>query len=161
MTGNFYDGTSAYKIEQYYNYTNETTKKQEEKKDKRVRQSILTHKRLVVVTSVVFVVAIAFLYFNVVLIQTSARHDDLTRQLEDIRVRNTQLSFEIASGVDLAAVEAKAKNEFGMQQPESHQNVYVDVVQNDYAESFSVSDTKPGFVDTMITSLKAFLAYIG
>ena len=76
-------------------------------------------------------------------------------------MRKAQLAFDVASGGDLAVVEAKAKNEYGMQRPESHQNVYVDVKQSDYAEAFTASESRPGIVDSMIDSLKAFLAYIG
>lgn len=161
LAGRYYDGTSAYKIEQYEIYTQQVHQKQEAQKKNRSRQSILSRKKLVAVVSGVFVVAVLFLYLNVVLMQTSAQFAAVTRELDDMKMRNAELAFDVASGVDLAVVEAKAKNEYGMQRPESHQNVYVDVKQSDYAEAFTASESRPGIVDSMIDSLKAFLAYIG
>jgi len=156
-----YDGTSAYKIEEYYNYTHKAEEKRQQNKKTVAKKAALNRKRFIMVASSVFAVAALFLFMNVVLIQTAATCDAKAKELEDIRVRNTQLSFEIASGIDLAAVEAKAKNEFGMQQPESHQNVYVDVVQSDYAETFSAPKSEKGALDGIISSLKSFLSYIG
>lgn len=161
MSGRLYDGTSAYKIEEYEIYTKQTQQKQEQQKKSRRTKALINRKKLIAAASVVFVTAVAFLYLNVVLMQASSEYASLTKELEDMKMRNAQLSFDVAAGVDLAEVETKAKNEYGMQRPESHQNVYVDVVQNDYAESFTANDSKPGFVDRMIANLKAFLAYIG
>ena len=161
MTGRYYDGTSAYKIEQYEIYTQHAQQKQEAQKKKRSAKSAVSRKKLVAVASGVFVVAVLFLYLNVVLMQTSAQFAAVTRELDDMKMRNAQLAFDVASGVDLAVVEAKAKNEYGMQRPESHQNVYVDVRQSDYAEAFTASESRLGIVDSMINNLKAFLAYVG
>ncbi|MBR2405040.1 MAG: hypothetical protein IKA95_05230 [Clostridia bacterium] len=161
MTGRYYDGTSAYKIEQYEIYTQQAEHKQEAKRKKRSAQSVIVRKKLVAAVCGVFVVAVLFLYLNVVLMQTSAQFAAVTRELDDMKMRNAELAFDVASGVDLAVVEAKAKNEYGMQRPESHQNVYVDVKQSDYAEAFTATQTRPGIVDSMINSLKAFLAYVG
>ena len=77
-----------------------------------------------------------------------------------MQVRNTQLAFDIESGIDLALVEEKAITEYGMQQPEGYQNVYVDVVQSDYTETYNATaDT--GIIASVIDGLKAFLMYIG
>lgn len=155
-----YDGTSAYKIKEYDKYNEETQKKQEEKKQGRLKRAAVNHKKAFIITGVVFAVAIAFLYANVMLIRVCAKYDELTASLEDIKVRNTQTSFEIASGIDLAEVEEKAKTEFGMQQPESHQNVYVEVVQSDYAETTQQPVSEGNITDKMISGLKSFLEYI-
>ena len=109
----------------------------------------------------IFVIAIAFMSLNVALLQASATYESATKELEDIKMRNAQLSFDIASGVDLSVVETKAKTHFGMQKPESYQNVYVNVVQNDYTETFTSKGSGEGFVERMVTNLKAFLTYIG
>ena len=161
LSGVYYEGTSAYKIEEYYAYTSDMRKKQEEKVQKQNVSKTANRKKLIAAISAVFVIAIAFLYLNVVLLQTSAAYNLATAELEDIKMRNAQLSFDVASGVDLAVVEAKAKTQFGMQRPESYQNVYVNVVQNDYTETFTTKASNKGFVEHMITSLKAFLTYIG
>ena len=120
---NWYDGSSAYKIDEYYSYTEEADKKQKKKRTK-VKTAVLNHKKLIMSIGVIFVVAIAFLYANVVLIETATKVDNLNTQLEDVRVRNTQLTYDMAASIDLAEVEDKAINEFGMQYPQAHQNVY-------------------------------------
>ena len=100
------------------------------------------------------------MYVNAVLIETSTEVNDLTKELEDLKVRNTQVSFDIVSGVDYKEVEKKAINEFGMQHPESYQNVYVDVIQNDYVELSQPSKKSGGVLEDIITDVQAFLAYI-
>lgn len=161
MPSQLYSGTSAYKIDDYYEYNREAEKKQERKKNIQTGKAIAFRKKAIAVSAVVFALAIAFLYSNVLLMRTASKYEALTGELEDIRVRNTQAAFEIASGIDLKVVEEKAKNEFGMQKPESHQNVYVEVVQSDYARTAKGTHKSDGMLDRMISGLKSFLAYIG
>ncbi len=161
MSEIYYDGTSAYKIEQYNSYTDTVQKKHEEKLERQNIQKLAVRKKLTVIISAVFAVAIAFLYLNVMLLQASATYSRATAELEDVKMRNAQLAFDIASGVDLKLVETKAKTEFGMQRPESHQNVYVDVVQSDYVETFNPKESNMGLVERAVMSFKSFLAYIG
>lgn len=158
---NYYkvDGTSAYKIEEYERYTEES--EQRESKRSKSKALVVNHKKTILITLSVFALAIAFLYANVLLIRVSDEYEECTTALEDIKVRNTQASFEITSGIDLAVVEEKAKTEFSMQQPESHQNVYVDVVQSDYAEAIEPAAGNGSITDNMIAGLKSFLEYIG
>lgn len=160
MAYDWYDGTSAYKLDRYEEYTKEVTQKQERNKQKAQLRLKINRKRLIIAIASVFAVATVFLYTNAVLMQTSSKVNDLTRELEDMKVRNTQVSFDIASGVDYTEVERKAISEFGMQRPESYQNVYVDVVQSDYAELAVKKAESKGFVDGLISELRAFLAYI-
>ena len=110
--------------------------------------------------SVVFVTAIAFLFANALLLQSASKVTELSKELEDMKVRNTQVSFEIVSGVDYNEVERKAISEFGMQHPESYQNVYVNVVQSDYVEMAGKQEEKVGFVEGIISGVQSFLAYI-
>lgn len=157
-----YDGTSAYSMDRYYEYTKETQKRYEDKKIQREKESAKLNKKAFICISLVFTLAISFLFLNVILIQTSSKNSELLKELEDVNVRNTQVAFEIASSIDLAEVELRAKTKFGMQHPESHQNVYVDVKQSDYMETTN-SDHSPSqsTLDNVIMSLKSFLAYIG
>ncbi|MBQ4629522.1 MAG: hypothetical protein IJB70_00830 [Clostridia bacterium] len=160
MAYKWYDGTSAYKIEEYYDYTSDNNKKEkEEKKIEQVKTKVINHKKAIAVISLIFVIGIAFLYANAVLIQTSSQNDELKEELEDIKGKNTQTSFEITSEIDLKAVEDKAINEFGMQQPENYQNVYVDVVQSDYTQTYNHTK-KVSAVEKVVDSLKSFLVYI-
>ena len=92
--------------------------------------------------------------------QAASEVNDLTRELEDMKVRNTQVSFDIVAGVDYNEVEHKAISEFGMQHPESYQNVYVDVVQSDYVELINEKSEKKGLVEGLISGVQSFLAYI-
>lgn len=160
MATRLYDGTSAYKIEEYYSYTQKAEEKKQTRQAAVKKSPAVNFKQLSIILSVIFVIAIAFLYTNVVLIQTSTKVADLNKELEDIKVRNTQVSFDIVSGVDYKKVEEKAINEFGMQRPESYQNVYVDVVQNDYVELAQTSSKSQGFMEDLISNVQSFLAYI-
>ena len=157
MQSQLYSGTSAYKINEYYEYTESVAREQEKKSNVRVGKLYVARKKFVVITATVFALAVAFLYSNVLLMRTASKYEALNEELDDINVRNTQIAFEIASGIDLKKVEEKAKSEFGMQKPETHQNVYVDVVQSDYAKSM-VEPREDGMIDKMISSLKSFLA---
>ena len=148
---NLYDGSSAYKIEEYYQYNKKTQEKQDES---RAASKAESNRR-------VFVVSTVFLWTNAVLLQTSAQVSELTNELEDVKARNTQIAFEISSGIDLEDVKEKAVNEYHMQKPESHQNEYVDVVQSDYTKVVSAENGETGFIEDAIKALKSFLAYIG
>lgn len=161
MQSQLYNGTSAYKIDEYYEYTENASKNREKQENVRAGKLKIARRKLVTVTAAVFALAIAFLYSNVLLMRTASEYEALNEELDDIKVRNTQVAFEIASGIDLKAVEEKAKNEFGMQKPETHQNVYVEVVQSDYAESMVQPREEAGMIDKMISGFKSFLAYIG
>lgn len=158
MSERWYDGTSAYKIDEYYKVTDETAKV-EQLNTETVKKVQFNYKKAIAVISLIFALGIAFLYANVVLIQTSTQNDELKQALEDAKGKNTQMSFDIVSGIDLKKVEEKAINEFGMQQPESYQNVYVDVVQSDYTQAYNEQPQK-GITETLTDRLKAFLAYI-
>ncbi|MBQ6893891.1 MAG: hypothetical protein IJN40_00175 [Clostridia bacterium] len=160
MAEQLYDGTSAYKLDQYENYTRQAQEKQNNRKIIKEKKDIITRKKLAVIMSVVFVTAIAFLFANALLLQSASKVTELSKELEDMKVRNTQVSFEIVSGVDYNEVERKAISEFGMQHPESYQNVYVNVVQSDYVEMAGKQEEKVGFVEGIISGVQSFLAYI-
>ena len=160
MAEQLYDGTSAYKLDQYENYTRQAQEKQNTRKIIKEKKDIITRKKLAVIMSVVFVTAIAFLFANALLLQSASKVTELNKELEDMKVRNTQVSFEIVSGVDYNEVERKAISEFGMQHPESYQNVYVNVVQSDYVEMAGKQEEKTGFVEGIISGVQSFLAYI-
>lgn len=160
MAEQLYDGTSAYKLDQYENYTRQAQEKQNNRKIIKEKKDIITRKKLAVIMSVVFVTAIAFLFANALLLQSASKVTELNKELEDMKVRNTQVSFEIVSGVDYNEVERKAISEFGMQHPESYQNVYVNVVQSDYVEMAGKQEEKTGFVEGIISGVQSFLAYI-
>ena len=155
-----YDGTSAYKIDEYYDYAKKAQEKQDKRKVQIKKRQAVSFKKFAIILSCIFAVAVSFLYVNAVLIETSTEVNDLTKELEDLKVRNTQVSFDIVSGVDYKEVEKKAINEFGMQHPESYQNVYVDVIQNDYVELSQPSKKSGGVLEDIITDVQAFLAYI-
>ncbi len=161
MQSQLYSGTSAYNINDYYEYTERVTQNQEKQKNVRDGKLLAVRRKTVAIVATVFAIAIAFLYSNVLLMRTASKYESLVNELDDIRVRNTQTAFEIASGIDLKVVEEKAKNEFGMQKPEAHQNVYVEVVQSDFAKSGIATKNNGRVIDQMISSLKSFLAYIG
>ena len=155
MATNLYDGTSAYKMDRYYDYTRKASQKQDERRQESQRRRSINIKRFSIVLSIIFTVAIAFLYANVVLIETSSKVTDLSKELEDMKVRNTQVSFDISSGVDYSVVEQKAISEFGMQHPESYQVVYVDVQRSDYTELPGSKEKARGFVEGLISNVQS------
>ncbi len=157
---NLYDGTSAYKIEEYNNYNRKVQQKQDEYKASVKKRNILNLKKILVITLIVFGVSAAFLWTNALLLQSSAEVTALTSELDDTKARNTQIAFAISSGTDLVEIEEKAIADFGMQKPEGYQNVYVDVVQSDYTKMAQKPVETTGFIDELIKNLKSFLAYI-
>ena len=160
MAQYYYDGTSAYKLDQYENYTRKVQQKQNSRNEYKKQKLLLGKKRMAIALGLVFIIATAFLYANAALMQASSEVTNLTKELEDMKVRNTQVSFDIVSGVDYNAVEQKAITQFGMQHPESYQNVYVNVVQNDYAELASEKTVKKSTIDEIISGVQSFFAYI-
>ena len=62
---------------------------------------------------------------------TGQEVNSLTKQLEQKRSYTTQKIFEMEQSVDLTEVEEIATTKLGMQRPEKHQIVYVNVKQND------------------------------
>jgi len=160
LANRLYNGTSAYKIDEYYDYTRQAQEKENSRNAQAKAHRSLNIKKISVALSLAFAVAVAFLYANAVLMETSSEVNKLTTELEDMKVRNTQVSFDIVSGVDYGVVEQKAISEFGMQHPESYQNVYVDVIQSDYAEVANKKEQSQGFVEDIISGVQSFLAYI-
>lgn len=161
MAAKYYDGTSAYKIEEYYNYTDKYDKKNDIEKEHKSKIAFKINKKKIAALLIgVFAVAIGFLYANAVLIESATEVSELTDKLQNAKDTNTQLSFDITSGVNLSDVKKKAETKFGMQRPEDYQNVYVNVVQNDYAEVSEKKNERGGIIDKMITALSSFLAYI-
>ena len=160
MATRLYDGTSAYKMDEYYSYTKKAEEKRQTRQSAKKKSRAVNFKKLSIILTVVFSIAIGFLYANAVLIETSTKVSELNKELEDIKVRNTQVSFDIVSGVDYKKVEEKAINEFGMQRPESYQNVYVDVVQKDYVELSRPESKSESFIEGLISNVQSFLAYI-
>ncbi len=160
MAQYYYDGTSAYKLDQYESYTRKVQQKQNSRNEYKKQKMLLGKKRMAIALGLVFIIATAFLYANAALMQASSEVTNLTKELEDMKVRNTQVSFDIVSGVDYNDVEQKAITQFGMQHPESYQNVYVNVVQSDYAELASEKTVKKSAIDEIISGVQSFLAYI-
>lgn len=160
MAQYYYDGTSAYKLDQYESYTRKVQQKQNIRNEYKKQKMLLGKKRMAIALGLVFIIATAFLYANAALMQASSEVTNLTKELEDMKVRNTQVSFDIVSGVDYNDVEQKAITQFGMQHPESYQNVYVNVVQSDYAELASEKTVKKSAIDEIISGVQSFLAYI-
>ena len=155
-----YDGSSAYKIDEYYDYNRQVQEKHDEQREIARRRSLINIRKILVITLIVFVISAAFLWTNALLLQSSVEVTRLTGELDDVKARNTQIAFDISSGTDLELIEEKALSDFGMQKPEGYQNVYVDVVQSDYTKMAHVAGESSGFIDDMIRNLKSFLVYI-
>ena len=81
MAEQLYDGTSAYKLDQYENYTRQAQEKQNNRKIIKEKKDIITRKKLAVIMSVVFVTAIAFLFANALLLQSASKVTELNKEL--------------------------------------------------------------------------------
>ena len=73
------------------------------------------------------------------LYETTGRVDELTEQLAEAREDTAKLRSTYESRIDLAAIEARAK-ELGMTLPSSRQTVYLNVAGADHAEVLRVDE---------------------
>ena len=78
-------------------------------------------------------------YSYVQLYETKGRVDELSSQLTEARANTAKLRSTYESRIDLAAIEARAK-ELGMTLPSSRQTVYLNVAGADHAEVLQVDE---------------------
>jgi hypothetical protein len=66
--------------------------------------------------------------------ETLSKLNDMQDQYAFEQSVTSQKSFELEQSVDLSKIEQEAENRLGMQRPDRHQIVYIDVPQNDVTE---------------------------
>lgn len=129
-------GNLAYK----YDYTEEERQQQRKKAIKKPNNDKAKSKRrvaqlsyagkiaavLVVAASAVFMIA-QYVTVN----ETKTALNSAVADYEFEKSVTAQKSFELEQSIDLSKIEAEATTRLGMQRPEKHQIVYVDVKQSD------------------------------
>ena len=155
LLSSYYNGTSAYKIDDfdYGNHKVHSAKEnierrrvaREGKKTKFVKQL-----RAAVTFLSVFAVALGVLFTNAVIIEKSSKVNDMQKELSQITEANNQIVLDIERNLDLKKIEEIAINELGMKHPDKYQIVYVDVEQSNYGEIVSDKKESVGIGGTVV-----------
>lgn len=124
-----YYGNLAYKRE-----TVQIKKPQKKKINEKEKAQMIARKATL--ARILYIVILSFsamfmISKYVAVYDTQQEINSLNRQLEEKRSYATQKIFEMEQSVDLTEVEKIATEKLGMQRPEKHQIVYVNVKQND------------------------------
>ena len=134
------NGSSAYKYEREYVQPDRSVKKGISRKQ-RHKGSGGTLFAGVVVTALAFVL----LFRYACITEMSATLTSLKGQYEEVNSVAVAKEFELEQEVDLNKVQEIASSELGMQKPEKHQIVYIDMQNTDYTESSVIKDSGSGF----------------
>ena len=124
-------GSSAHNLEVMEKMHKEQSIKAE--KQKQISRKKNQRKVLSIIT-IAFILAFTILYRNALIIQKSDTADKLQTKLTHIQSQNAQTEMKLKEKVNLQYVEEMATTKLGMKRPDKYQTVYVNVVQNDYAE---------------------------
>ena len=121
-------GNLAYKYD-----NNKTTKVKTtgEKKNKKNKKTDLSYGEKI---AMVLVVAFAAVFMIIQYVTVNETASDLKVAIAEYNFQTSvtaQKSFELEQSVDLSKIEAEATSRLGMQRPESHQVVYLDVKKSD------------------------------
>lgn len=123
----YYYGTSAYKLDEYESYAEESNKRHEERKENAKAAGKATYRLITVLILFVFMAASVLVYLNVRTIRASTEKEKLRKEYELLVDSNKQKEMEISRKVDIKVIEKKAVDELGMQKPDNSQIIYVDV----------------------------------
>lgn len=86
--------------------------------------------------------------------ETEQEIASLQKQLTELEAATSQMVFDMEQSVDLAEIEKEATNRLGMQRPEKHQMIYVNVKRDDMTEK--TADEVEGFGNEVWSALKKF-----
>lgn len=147
----YYDGTSAFKIEEpRYVVSDDVKDNIEKRKQVRINKKAAFAKQIKmgVFCLCVFAVCLSILFTNALIIEKASTVNDMQNQLNMLTEENNHAKLEIEKNLDLKKIEDIAIGELGMKRPDKYQIVYVNVEQNDYAEVVK-ADAKPGVSATL------------
>ena len=146
------NGSSAVNYDFYENIRLERERKEKElieKKNRimkeREKKKSLKRARLVVTVLAVFAIACTVLFRNVSIIRAASSVNALTGELEDLKSMNTKKELSLEESLNLNYVEEVATRKLGMKKADNFQTVYIDVMQNDYAEVAQKSTSNETF----------------
>lgn len=145
-------GTSAYKYEQKVVTSRRVVKKNVKKNKKRTASNLLS---IITVT----VLAFCLLGRNAYITEMSAKLNMLQENYETINSKVVGKQCELEQKIDLKCITEKATNELGMQTPEKHQLVYIDMQNADYAEG--VQKNSKSFFASIQGTLLRVMEYFG
>lgn len=146
-----YNGTSAYKLDEYERFAKQQTEKQVVRKARKKHASVAFCRFVAIGVIVMFVFASALIYLNVMMLRAATKVDDLKDELALITEQNNHKEMAISQKLDFKSIEEKAINELGMQKPDNSQIVYVGVKQTSYSE---VAE-EPSFGQNIAESIKS------
>ncbi len=162
----YYNGTSAYKIDDIeYGVRSNVKENIEKRQQLRVskKAAFIKRMRAFALFAGVFAVALSFLFTNAMIIEKSSTVNDMQNELTKLTEANNQMVLDIEKNLDLKKIEEIAINELGMKRPDKYQIVYVNVQQNDYAEVAKAETKHLGFAATfgaIGSSIGQFMEYI-
>lgn len=145
-------GTSAYKYEQTV-----VTKRRVVKKKVKVNKRRTTNNLLSIVC--VTLLAFCLLGRNAYITEKSACFTKLCDNYETINSKVITKQFELEQKIDIKSISEISTNRLGMQTPEKHQLVYIDMQNADYAEG--AKDNTKSFFVVIQGSLSRVLEYFG
>ena len=151
----YYYGTSAYKLDEYESYAEESNKRQEERKETAKATGKATYRFATIIVLFVFIAASALVYINVMAIRAATEKEKLQKQYALLVDDNKQKEMEISRKVDIKVIEKKAVDELGMQKPDNSQIVYVNVKKEN---SEVVVNAAPAEEDSLWDSVKGWFS---
>lgn len=159
-----YYGNLAYKpsTSQNKNQKEDTERKKREKELAQMRARKATIFRILYSVTLAFS-AIFMISKFVAVYDTEQEIKALTKNLEQKQSYTSQKIFEMEQSVDLTEVEKIASTELGMQRPEKHQIIYVDVKTNDVTEVTAsdvegIKNRSASFFDTLWKNIKGIFS---
>ena len=141
-------GSSAFNLEVMEKMHKEQSINANRKKqiaNKKSQQTVLS------IIAIAFILAFVVLYRNALIIQKSDAADKLQAQLTHLQSQNAQTEMKLKEKINLQYVEEMATTKLGMKRPDKYQTVYVNVVQNDYAEISDEYKTKSSYRGALST----------
>ncbi len=132
-------GSSAFNLDAMEKMHKEQSIKAEKKKQIAHKKN---QRKVLSIITIAFILAFTVLYRNALIIQKSDTTDKLQAELTHLQSQNAQTEMKLKEKVNLQYVEEMATTKLGMKRPDKYQTVYVNVVQNDYAEISEEYKTK-------------------
>ena len=148
-------GSSAYKYER-----DERTRKSSRVKPKIKKTRHIAFKD-VFAYAVITLLAFTLLFRYACITEMTARLAKLKEEYNKAQSVVVAKEFEMEQNIDLRKVEEIATTELGMQRPEKHQIVYIDMKNSDYTESTVVKEDKGGFFASLAGTFKRVWEYFG
>lgn len=155
----FYNGTSAYKLDEYERYAKQQDEKRVVRKNEQKRANIAFCRFISVAVLCLFVIASGLIYLNVMMLRASTTAENLKDELALITEQNNHKKMEISQKLDLKLIEEKAINELGMQKPDNSQIVYVGVKQASYTEVAKEPSVGKTVIETVKNAADSFVEY--